>query len=381
MKTSGKFCVLFFISFVLLNSTAAALNDKEGNTSIYFTWMSNTNWLVEVGNTKILIDGWITPIPRVKRPDLANPKSLSVPPVKPDTAAVHRVLEALNIDKKLDYIFSGHSHFDHSFDTAVWAKLTGAKIIGPKSTCLQAVAQGIPKSQCTIVAGGETLNLSSNLKVQVILWNHSGNPATPLGLLLQTPMELIDVPKLDPETGGLKPGILDHFPHGGIRAYLFTLKTAKGKITWLYTNSGNHRTFTQPAAIDKAFLKKYRLTLKNLVITPQKKSVKEYLLAAKTMEKLNSLNLWIGYHSTAQVKQVIAILKPKAFLPHHWDGVWSNFFKGLLKVYSNQSLKELLARENINFLPQQQYMDKYKLDIQGIHKVPNPKVKEKLGFK
>lgn len=376
---------MFFTIFICLSVFVAAVNgpivEKNAGDSVYLTWMSNTNWLVEVGNIKILMDGWITRIPRVKRFAEISQESLSVPPVKPDAKAVRRILVALDIDDKLDYIISGHSHFDHSFDTAVWAKLTGANIIGPRSSCLQAMAQGIPKSRCTMVDGGEILDLGGGLQVRVICWNHTGDPSTPLGLFLQTPMELIDVPKLDPETGGLLPGLLDHFPHGGIRAYLFTLQTKKGKITWLYSNSGNSLTFEKPAAIDEAFLKKYKLTLHNLVITPQKKSVKEHLVAAKTAAGLEGVDLWLGYGSSAQVKQVTAILRPKAFIPHHWGGLWSDFFKGPNRAYSNPKLKEYLAGENIRFLVQRQYMDKYKMDVDGIQQVPNRRVKERLGFK
>lgn len=380
MRILNKFCKFFVISLVVFYIPVSAHAEKEDNNSIYLTWMANTNWLVEVGDTRILLDGWITRIPRPKRVDLNNPETLNIPSVKPNVSAVKRILEALNIDR-LGYIFSGHSHFDHSFDTAVWARLTGAKIIGPKTTCLQAMAQGIPESQCTVVEGGETLNLGNGLSVRVVQWNHSGDPSTPFGLFLQTPMELIEVPELDPITGGLKPGPLDHFPCGGIRAYLFTLDRASGKITWFYSNSGNASTFKKPAVIDETFLKKYNLTLNNLVITPQEKSIKEYLKSAMRAEKLGGVHLWIGYGSSRQVDQVIKILKPKAFIPQHWGGIWTSFFDGLLKQYKNPRLEALLIKEGIIFLPQQQYLDKYRLDISGLHRIPNEKVKKKLGFK
>ncbi len=146
MSTLNKFWVLLFLWLVIIDFPASAQEEKEESDLIYLTWMSNTNWLVEVGDTRIVIDGWITRIPRPRRPDLKNPETLYIPPTRPDVSSIQRVLEAVNENKRLDYIFSGHSHFDHSFDTAVWAKLTGAKIIDPKSTCLQAISQGIPES-------------------------------------------------------------------------------------------------------------------------------------------------------------------------------------------------------------------------------------------
>jgi L-ascorbate metabolism protein UlaG (beta-lactamase superfamily) len=380
MQILNKFWIFFVIFLVTFNLPASVQGEKTTNDSIYLTWMSNTNWLVEVEETRILLDGWVTRIPRPKGIDFNQPETLHLPPAKPDVSAVKRILEALDI-KKIDYIVSGHSHFDHSFDSAVWARLTGAKIIGPKSTCLQAMAQGIPKSKCTVVEGSETIDLGNGLKVRVVQWNHSGDPSTPFGLFLQTPMELIDVPKLDSATGGLMPGPLDHFPCGGVRAYLFTLDGAEGKITWFYSNSGNASTFEEPAAIDQAFLKRYNLTLNNLEITPQEKSVKECLISAIKEEKLDGVHLWIGYGSSRQVDQVIKILKPKAFIPQHWGGIWTSFFEGVSRIYKNPRLQAMLIKEGIGFYPQKQYMDKYKLDMKGVHRVPNKKVQKKLGFK
>ena len=112
--------------------------------------MSNTNWLIETEDVRIILDGWITRIPPPTRPDIQKLETLALPPLVPDTVNIRRVFDALNGEKKINYIISGHSHFDHSFDTAVWARLTGAQVIGPRSTCLQAIAQGIPESKCTM---------------------------------------------------------------------------------------------------------------------------------------------------------------------------------------------------------------------------------------
>ena len=74
-------------------------------------------------------------------------------PHTPDVAGVTRVLNALGGPAKIQMLLSGHSHFDHSFDTATWSRLTGARIIGPKTTCLQAEAEKIPAARCTAVFG------------------------------------------------------------------------------------------------------------------------------------------------------------------------------------------------------------------------------------
>ena len=62
-------------------------------------------------------------------------------PFTPDVAAVTRVMDALGRPTRVNLLLTGHSHWDHSFDTATWSKLTGARIIGSKTTCLQAQAE------------------------------------------------------------------------------------------------------------------------------------------------------------------------------------------------------------------------------------------------
>lgn len=369
--------------FGLVNAGALAQTPAPVTDLPYvdFTWMSNTNWLIETADIRILLDGWITRIPRTARPDLRKPETLTMRPLVPDTAGVKRVVEALNGEKKIDYILSGHSHFDHSFDTAVWARLTGAHIIGPRSTCLQAFAQGIPESQCTIVEDGKVFDLGSGLSVRVVRWHHSGDISTPFGLLLQTPMELVDVPTPDPVTGGLRPGPWEDFPNGsGSWAYLFTLDHPEHPIRWFYSNSGNADTFNESKIADEVFLQEYGITLNNLEITPQEKSIEEYLIAAMDAEKLDHVDLWIGYNNSYHVEQVIPILKPKAFIPQHWGGLWSPFFEGLKSPYSNERLRSVMIKEGIDFYPQSQFMDKYRLDANGITPIPNDALKEELGF-
>ena len=351
-----------------------------GPPSVEFTWLSNTSWLVETRDVRILLDGWITRIPRPARPDLSKPETLCMQPVVPDTESIRRIVEALGADKKLDYILSGHSHFDHSFDTAVWARLTGAHVIGPRSTCLQAYAQGTPESQCTMVQGGETFDLGGGLGVRVVRWHHSGNVENPLGLLLQTPIELIDVPVPDPVDGGLRPGIFQDGPVGRCLAFLFTLNHPEHPISWFWDNSGNADTFHEAKIADEAFLRQYGITLKNLWITPQEKSVAAYLNEAMDAEKLDSVDLWLGYNSSYYVERVIPILKPKAFVPHHWGGLWSPFFEGLKSPYSNERLTSVLMDAGIDFHAQSQFFDKYRLDADGVTSVSNDAVKGDLDF-
>jgi L-ascorbate metabolism protein UlaG (beta-lactamase superfamily) len=58
-------------------------------------------------------------------------------------------------------VLAGHSHFDHTSDTAAWSDLTGAPIIGGLSTCYQAQAMGLPAERCHQVDGGERIALAA----------------------------------------------------------------------------------------------------------------------------------------------------------------------------------------------------------------------------
>ena len=59
------------------------------------------------------------------------------------------VLTALGGPASVNLLLTGHSHFDHSFDTATWSRLSGARISGSKTTCLQAMAETISADRCT----------------------------------------------------------------------------------------------------------------------------------------------------------------------------------------------------------------------------------------
>src|SRR5215208_5790352 len=259
----GLLLVCGSISFVDTTWLWAASKKPQ---HVLLTWMSVTNWLCEVGDTRIVTDGYITRIPQEA---FSGVSFATAVPTKQDEPAIRRLIDALGSSGKIDFILTGHSHFDHSFDTAVWAKLTGARIIGSRSTCLQAVAQGIPSSQCTAVEGGEVFPLGEHLSVRVVRWNHSGDVATPMGRVLYTPLELMKSPPATSATDGLRPGTLQDFPNGGgARAYLFTITTTAGPVSWFYSNTGNADTFLSPATTDKEFFQTQGLSLDNLASAP-----------------------------------------------------------------------------------------------------------------
>ncbi|HTE45282.1 MAG TPA: MBL fold metallo-hydrolase, partial [Gemmatimonadaceae bacterium] len=198
------------------------------------TWMSVTNMYYELGDLRIVTDGYITRLP--EKLFIGSGLDSTREPATSDTAAVKRVLNALGGPRAVNLLLTGHNHFDHALDTPTWAKLSGARIIGSKTTCFQAMALGIPAEKCTPVYGGEKFPLADGVTMYVVRWNHSGDPVK--SPRLHNPQELAAPPKPDPRTGGLRLGVAEDFPNGGgNRAYLFVVDGAGGRFSWFFHNS------------------------------------------------------------------------------------------------------------------------------------------------
>jgi hypothetical protein len=174
------------------------------------TWMSIANMYYELGSLNIVTDGYISRLPQSEFFGGGGGLAQTRRPFKPDVAAVTRVMNALGKPSKVDLLLTGHSHWDHSFDTATWSKLTGARIIGSKTTCLQAQAEGIPVDRCRAVFGRETIALAEGVRMRVVRWNHSGDPA--VNPEQHNPVELTTAPVPDPVTGVFVPAWLRIFP-------------------------------------------------------------------------------------------------------------------------------------------------------------------------
>ncbi len=358
MKTSIRSLAVVLVAFWTMAAASAV-----GPSYVDITWMSIANIYYELGSTGILTDGYITRIPLSNfyggGGGLAKTRKASVP----DAAAVTRVLTAIGGPSKVNLLLTGHSHFDHSFDTATWSTLTGARIIGPKTTCFQAIAVSIPADRCTPVYGGEKMTLADGVTVRIVRWNHSGdsrsNPEQ------HNPIELGAVPRLDAATGGLRAGVAEDFPNGGGgRGFLFTVAGPDGLYSWFYQNSASPSDLSVPIVIGGT---NYGAPIENLK-------------AAMNDAGLVSVDLWIGTGGASVAQLVLPIIKPKAYLPIHWDGLAGAFLAGAPKAFSDSSLATLLAQSNVKLLKPVQYMDKWRLDRHGVQPVANTAVKQALGF-
>jgi hypothetical protein len=332
-----------------------------GPLSVGITWASIANVYLELGSTSALIDGYITRLPSNDFFGGGSGLAYTHTNYSSDETAIRNVLSALGGPTRINWLFTGHSHWDHSFDTATWARLTGAPIFGSRTTCFQARAEGTPLAACTAVVGGEKVQLGPGVTVRVIRWNHSGdstnNPEQ------HNPVELPGVPTLDAQ-GRLRAGVAEDFPNGGgSRAFLFTIESAAGSYSLFYEDSAGSGDLNQPIVVDAV---DYGAPLSNLA-------------AALTDASLTHVDLWIATGGSPVAKLVVPLLHPKAYLPVHWDGLFRAFHSGA-PAFSDSDLTTYLRSQGVQLVTPVQYMDKWSLSPSGIVPEDNQQVKHALGF-
>ncbi len=361
-KESGS-TMLRWVAAVAFAAAMALPVAAAGPASVDITWMSITNIYYDFGDTGVLTDGYISRVPAQEFFGGGGGLAQTHTPQKPDEHAVARVLSALGGPSKVQLLLTGHSHFDHSFDTATWSRLTNAPIIGSRTTCLQAEAQGIPSARCTVVTGGERISVREGVTMWVVRWNHSGDPA--VNPEQHNPVELTAVPHLDTSTGGLRVGVAEDFPNGGgNRAFLFVVDGPDGRYSWFFQNSASLVDLDRPIVIDG---RDYGAPLDNLK-------------AAMRAANITSVDLWIGTGGAPVANVLLPVLKPRAYLPVHWDGLYGAFEAGVPQPYADAPLERTLAAAGVSLLKPIQYMDKWRLDRTGARAVPNDAVKKALGF-
>ena len=125
------------------------------------TFLGVSTLLIDDGETAILTDGFFS------RPDK---KSALLGTVAPNVAVIAKSLQRAGITR-LDGVFVGHSHYDHSMDAPEVAKRTGALVIGSQSTANVARGWGLPADRIRVVADGESLNLG-RFRVTMIRSRH-----------------------------------------------------------------------------------------------------------------------------------------------------------------------------------------------------------------
>jgi L-ascorbate metabolism protein UlaG (beta-lactamase superfamily) len=352
---------------VLAVASLAAGVTAAAETRVEMTWMSIANWYFKVNDKRIMMDGYFTRIPGppffVAPPNI--PGDLYAYTQKPygiDTESVKKVHDAVLGGDKLDYMLVGHSHWDHSWDSPTWVKMTGAQMIGGQSSCLQASAQGVGADKCRTVSGGEKIDLGNGITIRVVRFNHSGDLNNPIQ---HFPREIYRAPTPDPQTGGFRAGVGEDYPNGGgNRAFLFTIEGPGGPLTFFVNNSSSAYDLDKEIVVDG---KSYGSPLGNLA-------------AAMKDAGLTQVDAWIGTGGKPVAQMVIPVLHPKVYIPNHWDGLFNPFWPGMPYPYKDDDLAAYLQSRNVPLMPQKQYFDTYVLTKSGVAMDNNHAMKAKLGF-
>ncbi len=359
---SRKLIAAAALSFSAL-SIAPAI---AAGTSVEMTWMSIANWYFKIGDRKIMMDAYITRVP--------GPPFFYAPPAYPndqyaytkagyavDEPSIKKVREAVLGTDKLDYMLVGHSHFDHSWDSPTWVKMTGAQMIGGASSCLQAATQGVTGAQCRGVSGGEKISLGEGITIRVVRFNHSGDASNPIQHFAR---ELYRPPVPD-ASGGLRAGVGEDYPNGGgNRAFLFTIEGSDGPLTFFVNNSASAFDLDKDIVVDGV---SYGSPLGNLA-------------AAMKDAGLTQVDAWIGTGGKPVAEMIVPVIHPKVYIPSHWDGLFNPFWKGMPYPFKDEALQSYLDAQKIPMYPQKQYFDTYVLSRSGIAMKDNAEVKRRLGF-
>jgi hypothetical protein len=197
----------------------------------------------------------------------------------------------------------------------------------------------------------------------VVRWNHSGDPAK--NWEQHDAVELATIPRQDPATGGLRAGVAEDFPNGGgNRGFLFTVDGPQGRYSWFYQNSASAIDLHVPIVVNGV---NYGAPIENL-----KRAMRD--------ARLESVDLWIGTGGLPVAQLVVPVLKPKAHIPIHWDGLWEPFGAGMPWAFSDPPDEDFLKMSGVKLIKPGQYMDKWRLDTSGIRPVANSEIKRALGL-
>ena len=77
---------------------------------------------------------------------------------------------------------------------------------------------------------------------------------------------------------------------------------------------------------------------------------------------------------------VVPVIKPRVYIPNHWDGLFNPFWPGMPYPFKDDALSAYLKAQQVPLLAQKQYFDKYVLTKDGTQLDANLEVKRKLGF-
>ena len=67
-------------------------------------------------------------------------------------------------------------------------------------------------------------------------------------------------------------------------------------------------------------------------------------------------------------------------IPHHWGGLFGDYASGVPRAYGNVDVAQYLDSAGVAFLPQIQYLERYRLTAAGVERVANPAARAATGL-
>jgi L-ascorbate metabolism protein UlaG (beta-lactamase superfamily) len=119
--------------------------EKGGSTRspLRVQWLGTAGFTIASERCTVMVDPYLSRLSLMK---------LAGSPLIPDEKAIRARLPT-----RVDAVICGHSHFDHLLDAPIIARMTGAKLIGSRTTCAFGLAAGLDPAQLVEIGahGGE----------------------------------------------------------------------------------------------------------------------------------------------------------------------------------------------------------------------------------
>jgi hypothetical protein len=77
---------------------------------------------------------------------------------------------------------------------------------------------------------------------------------------------------------------------------------------------------------------------------------------------------------------ILPVLRPKAYVPLHWDDFFAPFQAGVSAPYNDPPTRRLLDGAGVRLVVPTQYMDRWRVDTRGVHSLDNGGARRALGL-
>lgn len=133
----------------------------ESVPGLRVTFFGVSTLLFEDGENAVITDGFFT------RPG----KFALLKKIEPNQDVIARCLRRANVER-LDRVLVLHSHYDHALDSAAVAQLTGARLVGSKSTSMIGLGSRFPPERIDVIQDG-TVTHAGAFKITWLFSRHA----------------------------------------------------------------------------------------------------------------------------------------------------------------------------------------------------------------